>query len=302
MDVSVVICTWNRARSLDRTLTALHRLRIPDACQWELLVVDNNCTDATGAVLERHAGVLPLVQLTERRPGLSHARNAALREVKGRYVLWTDDDVVVDEGWLAAYVAAFRRWPAASVFGGRILPAFEVPPPTWLAQNLDWLGNCYALRDFGDAERILGPKENPFGANMAFSAEALGSEPFDPALGRREGLLRGGEETAVINRLRSAGAEVVWVPASRLRHALPAERLTLAYIREYHRGQGLTRPRVAPRAFDALRRWLHWLRLEVRWLVQRATGRDPRTWLATMVAASQVHGQLMAASVQRHAR
>src|ERR1700738_3055719 len=94
--VSVAICTWNRARLLGQTLESFVRLRIPEGVSWELLVVNNNCTDDTDAVIERHAGSLPIRRLYEPTPGKSYAHNLAIAEAQGDLVLWTDDDVIVD--------------------------------------------------------------------------------------------------------------------------------------------------------------------------------------------------------------
>jgi len=76
--ITVAICTWNRARLLDQTLNHMRNLQIPPDVDWELLVVNNNCTDQTDTVIERYEGDLPIRRLFEARPGLSHARNRAL--------------------------------------------------------------------------------------------------------------------------------------------------------------------------------------------------------------------------------
>src|SRR5260370_34261599 len=106
MRASVIICTWNRPRLLDQTLEQMARLRLPPDVAWELLVVNNNCTDQTDTVLRRHQSRLPLRRILEPRQGLSHARNAAAAAARGEILLWTDDDVLVDRDWLAAYLLA----------------------------------------------------------------------------------------------------------------------------------------------------------------------------------------------------
>ena len=133
MSVTVAICTFNRAESLRRSLKSLAAMRVPSGLSWELIIVNNNSTDHTDDVVEEYRDRLPLRREFEPRPGLSNARNRAIDIAKGEYIVWTDDDVVVDAGWLTAYVEAFRRWPDAAVYGGRIKPRYEPPVAKWIA-------------------------------------------------------------------------------------------------------------------------------------------------------------------------
>ena len=129
MELSIAICTWNRAELLDRTLDTFEKLELPAGLDWELLVVNNGSSDDTDEVIARRGRHLPLRRLCEPRPGLSHARNLAATEARGELVVWTDDDVSVDPHWAAAYWSAARRYPEASFFGGTIDPWFESDPP-----------------------------------------------------------------------------------------------------------------------------------------------------------------------------
>ena len=123
MPTTVAICTLNRAELLRRTLDWPAVMRLPDDADWEVVVVsNNNCIDHTDAVIKAFADRLPIRREFEPERGLSHARNRAVDAAKGDYIVWTDDDVVVAPGWLAAYIEAFRRWPEAAVFGGPIIP------------------------------------------------------------------------------------------------------------------------------------------------------------------------------------
>src|SRR4051794_12529654 len=110
MNVSVVICTWNRSKLLDQTLFAMRKLRIPSDVQWELLIVNNNCTDETDTILDKHSADLPIRPLFEQRPGKSFAANTAIAAAKHDLILWTDDDALVDSDWLAQYVKASEEW------------------------------------------------------------------------------------------------------------------------------------------------------------------------------------------------
>src|SRR5947207_180454 len=102
MRVTVAICTFNRAESLRRTLESVAALHLPEALDWEVVVVNNNSTDHTDSVIESFKERLPIRREFEPQPGASNARNRAVYVAKGDYFVWTDDDVVVDNGWLAA--------------------------------------------------------------------------------------------------------------------------------------------------------------------------------------------------------
>jgi GT2 family glycosyltransferase len=240
MFLSVAICTWNRSALLRQTLEQMRLLEIPPDLSWELLVVNNNCTDDTSAVIASMSGSLPVKELHEGKLGQSHARNRAVQEARGAYVLWTDDDVLVDPKWLAKYRNAIRRWPNAVYFGGPIDPLFVVEPPGWIRRNIDLLEGTYALRDFGPETRPLEQGELPFGANMAFRADILREHPFNGDLGRAgHGHIRG-DETELVRALQDAGRLGIWVGGARVHHVIPAERLTLRYIWKFFEGGGRT--------------------------------------------------------------
>ena len=241
MDASVVICTRNRAASLARTLESLTAMARPAGWAWEVVVVDNASTDATADVLAQFADRLPLVAVAEARRGLSNARNRGVAAARGRYLLWTDDDVLVDPGWLAAYADAARRWPEAALFGGRVVPVLEAPAAAWFAASTAELAHLLAARDFGPDPRPLGEGCKPFGANYAVRAAEQRRHPYDPALGAGAGHRgRMGEETAVIDAVLEAGGSGVYVPAATVRHLIGRERQTFAHVLACYRAHGET--------------------------------------------------------------
>lgn len=296
MDITVAICTWNRADSLAATLHSCARLLAPPWLHWELLVIDNNSTDSTPAVVDRFADRLPIRRLFEPAQGLSHARNRAVAEAAGTLVLWTDDDVEVDAGWLAAYADALRRFPDAAFFGGPIEPAFTAPPPPWLRDNLDVLGSALALRDLGAEEKLITTAADlPFGANMAMRRALLPAAPFDPRLGRTGEALLSGEETALFAHLLAAGHYGVWLGNARVRHVIPARRMTVDYVRAYFQGIGRAKPategegKAARVAADPgkWRRRLLWEKVQLM-LALRRDGR----WARRLVRCAKLEGVL----------
>ena len=248
MLVTVAVCTRNRCEALERTLRSLAAAVVPDGLSWEILVVDNGSSDATMGTIAKLAAALPVRALAEPRVGLSHARNAAVAAARGEYMLWIDDDVLVDSRWLAAYHDAIREWPDAAFFGGPIVPLFEGDPPPWLTRALPHVANAYAALDLGSTPVALTESTLPFGANLVVRTAEQRQCAYDPSLGRRDTMLYAGEEWAVLQELLRRGASGRWVPGARIRHVIPAARQSVRYLRRYYTGNGasLARHRHAP--------------------------------------------------------
>jgi glycosyltransferase involved in cell wall biosynthesis len=236
MDVSVAICTRDRATSLGRTLESLSAMIIPDGLAWEVVVVNNASRDDTDAAIARFRHRLPVRREYEAAPGLSNARNCAVATVKGAYVIWTDDDVIVDRLWLSAYVRAFQEWPDAALFGGKIIPLFEEPMPDWLRDCWRQVG-AYALRDFGNDPLPITPQRDPFGANFAVRTREQRIYRYNPSLGLGAQIPTG-EESDVIVRMLEDGLSGYWVPAAMVRHCVSRDRQTLQYLSTYYQRHG----------------------------------------------------------------
>jgi len=254
MLITVAICTRNRARALERTLMSLTALEPLVSSQWELLIVENGSSDDTAISLRKYAERLPSRVLVESRIGLSHARNRAIAEARGDYIVWIDDDVIVDAEWLRAYEDAFLAWPEAAFFGGPITPVLEGTPPHWLELALPHVDNAYAARDLGNAPVALTRETLPFGANFVVRTEEQRRHPFDPELGRRDSALFAGEEWDVLEALLAEGASGRWVPRAGLRHVIAAERQSVRYLRRYYLGNGMSLART--RSAKGEKMWL----------------------------------------------
>ena len=214
---------------------------VPEGLRWEIVLIDNGSTDDTASVVQSFADTLPIQYVFEPMAGLSNARNRGVREALGHYVCWTDDDVLIDQHWLEAYVSAFRRYPDAAVFGGVIEPVPETPLPAWWSQHQDLLASVLAMRDFGPQELPLSVPEDrvPYGANFAVRAAEQRQRRYDPLLGVGPELKRLGEETEVLESILQEKSGV-WVPDAKVKHLIPAHRLTLDYVGFYYRSVGET--------------------------------------------------------------
>jgi glycosyltransferase involved in cell wall biosynthesis len=250
--VTVAICTRNRCRALERTLRSLAAIAIPPSLSWEVLVVDNGSADGTANVVAGVSNMLPVRTIVEPQIGLSHARNAAITHASGDYILWLDDDVLVDAEWLAAYSDAFRTWPEAAFFGGPIVPLFEGTPPQWMQAALPVIDNAYAARDLGNVPVALTSDTLPFGANFVVRTDEQRRHPFDPELGRRGNALSAGEEWAVLAEMLARGATGRWVPGARIQHVIPPERQSVRYLRRYYLENGMSLARTRSTADERM--------------------------------------------------
>jgi glycosyltransferase involved in cell wall biosynthesis len=240
MFISVVTCTRDRAASLARLLASFARLNIPEGVTWEVVIVDNASTDGTAALIDSFAASLPIRRVTEPIAGVAPARNRGVTAAAGDYILWTDDDCEADPNWLAAYAAAFKTYPDAALFAGRIVPVLEEPVTPWFAQNLDQLAWLVAARDFGPADRKLSTLEDilPFGANAALRAAEQRKFGYDPSLGVKLQARMVGEEMKVFRAILESGQTGIWVPAARIDHHITRARQSASYVRKYFFGHG----------------------------------------------------------------
>ena len=222
--VSVVLCTHNRSDGVARTLASLLELRHA----WlEVIVVDNApLDDSTRVLVERIAQDDPRVRyVREDRKGLSCARNRGLREARGTYVAFTDDDVRVDPLWVNGLMRGFARDPGVACVTGLVASAsLERPAEQYFDRRVWWSSSC-APRLF-TAERRPGDSPlHPFttgifgtGANFAADVSVLRSlGGFDECLGAGSPT-QGGEDLDIFVRLVTAGHALSYEPSALVWH------------------------------------------------------------------------------------
>ena len=113
MKLTVAIPTHNRSQTLALTLDSLGQLKADPEIDLDCLVVDNNSSDATPAVVEAFARTAPFAvrRVLEPRQGSSFARNRAVHEAQGEMIFFIDDDVIVESDWAAQLLAEIRPPP-----------------------------------------------------------------------------------------------------------------------------------------------------------------------------------------------
>jgi glycosyltransferase involved in cell wall biosynthesis len=238
MNITVAICTWNRADLLAKTLARMESLQIPPGMSWELLVVNNACTDNTESIVQSFRQRLPIRHLYEPKQGHCNARNCAVDAAQGDLMVWTDDDVLVSSHWLQEYFDASIQFPECDFFGGPIRPWFEGTPPKWMPELLQSYETVFALRDFLPETTTLDRDHLPFGANFAIRRATQSRFRYDPNLGRKGSGMLGSDETTVLTAVIDAGGKGRWIASAEVLHFIPHSRQTTGYLYRYFSGQG----------------------------------------------------------------
>ncbi len=236
--ISVIICTYNRDKYIFNVLESLAKNDFPRD-RYEIVLVDNNCTDNTSSEVERFRNAYPDVSLryfVETQQGLSYARNRGISEASGDVLVFLDDDAFTETDYLSTLSRLLVAHPEIDCFGGKITPLFEDgKEPGWLCS---WTMSWVSALDMGE---ILVPfrKGYPIGANMGFRKsviEACGI--FNTSLGRSHKNLMGGEEKDIFIRVRNAGFSIYYLPGIGVHHVIPAYRTTDDYVKRLGQGVG----------------------------------------------------------------
>lgn len=244
MKLSVIIPTYNRAASLEKTLVSLAEAVRPGRMAVEILVVDNNSTDQTRAVFDRIRPRLTgfhAEYLFEAQQGRSFALNLGIKKAAGDLISPVDDDEEIDKNWLVGIEKLFsERWDEIDFASGKILPVWETEPPEWVEPLklgvLTW-------RDFGDEEWIYS-EDTPMitGGHGIFKREVFGRIGlYDENLGVRGKGFISGEDEVFYDQLLSHGLRGIYYPQLVMYHFMPAYRLDKNYYRRWLFGVGISR-------------------------------------------------------------
>ena len=232
MNISVILCSFNRCECLAKALASVACLNLPEHVGWEVLVVDNNSTDGTREVVQDYCRRYPshFRYLLEHHPGKSHALNAGIREARGEVIAFIDDDVIVEPAWLHNLTSSLQsgHWAGA---GGRILPQGSFAAPPWIPLQDRYALAPLAVFNPGLTAGSLG--EPPFGANMAYKRrvfEQYGGFRTDLGPGAGAGRPQKSEDSEFGHRLLEAGEQLRYEPSATVYHAIPEFRLKMRYF------------------------------------------------------------------------
>ncbi|MCK9589811.1 MAG: glycosyltransferase, partial [Terrimicrobiaceae bacterium] len=212
---SVVVCSYNGAKTLGRCLESLKQVAYPD---FEVILVDDGSKDNTQEIAAKHPWI---INIRQENKGLSFARNVGARAATGEVIVYTDSDCMADPDWLYYLIGTLLGGEYAGVGGPNISPPAE-----------NWVQACVSAAPGGPSHVLLTDvvAEHIPGCNMAFhrrAFELVGG--FDPEY------RKAGDDVDFCWRLQQAGGVIAFSPAAIVWHY---RRFTLQAFKKQQEGYG----------------------------------------------------------------
>lgn len=281
--ITATISTYNRERYLPQVLDSLKRQTISSDL-FEIVLVDNNSPGNTKEITEKFMLENPGLTVSyhlETNQGLSYGRNRGIKEGKGKYITFIDDDAFLADDYLEKIYNYFEEDETIGAIGSKILLHYEDIIPKW--EN-KYLNSLLGFFNKGDEHMEFPQNDYPRGSNMSFRMdvfEKVGG--FNVDLGRKGGNLAGSEEKDMFQRIYSQGdIRVIYVPDAIVYHCVPIERTTSAFIKKQALGTGASeRVRVKNIGFGAtmnryFMEYVKWAASFVLWFIYLFTGKPAK--------------------------
>ena len=251
IELSIIVCTRNRARQLATLFQCLGSQRDIEDIRWEIVIVDNNSTDNTKEVAYAfcEGSNLKVNYLFEPNTGLSYARNSGILASKGSLLLFIDDDVLIPQEFISNALFAIKEFSEFDIFGFRVLPEWPesglqnqaFKPPFWLSFKkplnlpINLIQSFLPVHDLGP-EPLQYPNriaKNPIGASFLVKKEVFEKlGPFREDLGAgQSGVCEDTEFFwyALINNFK-----ILYWPYAALYHTVDPDRLTVSYLHKWY--------------------------------------------------------------------
>jgi glycosyltransferase involved in cell wall biosynthesis len=240
--VSVIICCYNAAARINKTLEHLQKQIVADEISWEVIVVDNASTDNTSSIAQIKWNEHPVTELkvvAESKPGLMNARRKGLQTAQYDIVSFIDDDNWVETDWVQKVADVFAMNEKIGACGGRSEAIFEEHKPEWF----DDYQSSFAVGVQGDQSGIVDDKKGfLWGAGLSFRKSLwheLENRGFKNLTVGREGKnITAGEDSELCYAIRLLGYHLYYNKDLGLKHFMPANRMNIKYLGKMFEGFG----------------------------------------------------------------
>ena len=225
--ISVAVCTYNRADVLPKCLESLADQSASSEL-FEVLIIDNNSTDDTKRIaLDFCKNHNNFKYIFEEKQGLSHARNRAIEEAKGEYLADIDDDAITDKEWLKKIGSVIQNNKNIVAFGGPIYPWYNKEKPKWFKDE-------FATHSYGKQHFQLTEQNCPFGlsgSNMIFKKEILNKyNGFSAEYGMNGDKIAFGEESFLFNKMLKNDENIQYFPGIFVYHLVSEKSYSLKEV------------------------------------------------------------------------
>jgi len=245
VDFTVAIRVYNSGDRIAEILEKLLHQTDTEEINWEIVIVDNNSTDNTAQIIQQYQAQwckpYSLRYFLETRQGAVFARARAIREAKGQYIGFLDDDNFPCSTWVSAAYTFGQAHPQVGAYGSRIQGRFDVEPP----KNFERIQSFLALKERGETANQYDPSSLslPAGAGLVVRKQVwLNSVPERLNLQGPVGgkLTAKGEDFEALLHIGQQGWEIWYNPEMKIDHHIPGWRLERDYLISLIHNVGLT--------------------------------------------------------------
>lgn len=239
VQISVIICTYNRATYLSDALNSLYQQTLSKQC-FEVIIANNNSTDNTEQLCKQYIESHPdmqIIYLNEKEQGASFARNTGASVASSPLLCFMDDDAVANNDYLSRIVQFYDTHPDTGGLGGKIIPRYIPAEPKWMSHYVSsMVGNF----DYAPQVAAFKPGKYPLESNMIVPRTLFNKiAGFNTALPGVKGELRiGGEGKDFFFRLQALGHQIYYDPNIIVHHVVEVQKLTPAYLYRVASGYG----------------------------------------------------------------
>ena len=237
MKFSIIIPAYNRANYIGKTINSLINQSL-SLDLYEILVCDNNSSDNTKAVVQeflRNKRGVKVSYFEETRQGVHYARNSTALKAKGKYLYFTDDDMIAESNVLEEFDNWIFKFPDLAVLGGKVLPNWEIPPPDWIIR---YFSNS-TLSLLNKNEDVILSKTDP---GIASCHQLIRRDVFFEAGGFRPEYTKdewlGDGECGLNREISKLGYSFGYFSNCKTHHIIPEARTKMQYICKRYMNQG----------------------------------------------------------------
>lgn len=238
--ISVIICCYNSEQRIAPTLQHLAAQELGPELPWEIILVDNCCTDNTVATAKTVWADIssthkpPIHFVKEDQPGLSRARQKGLFAAKYDTICFCDDDNWLHRNYLTRSLELMNNYPEIGILVGQGIPTSSQPIPDWFEEHQ----MAFACGKLSEESGELTNQHLPWGAGMILRNKTL-RQMYEAGFNhlnadRKGNSLSSGGDTELCYWHLLCGKKLWYDDKLILTHFIAPERLSVNFAKNLH--------------------------------------------------------------------